>query len=161
MMIVIIILLVVLLGAIGAMGWFLLNNKGGANPDDPNATPPPITAVPGATLTMDELTPIDLGDTRTNLLTGTDNIPHTALVSFVVNINNSDKKNSAAFIATFNSHLQTANSVALAVVSSKTFEEMQRPDAQTIVANEVLAKLQEKFNSSLIVSVEVYNKYVQ
>jgi len=96
MMIVIIILLVVLLGAIGVMGWFLLNNKGGANPDDPNATPPPITAIPGATLTMDQLTPVDLEDIRTNLLTGTDNVAHTVMLSLTVNINNSDKKNSAA-----------------------------------------------------------------
>jgi len=51
--------------------------------------------------------------------------------------------------------------VALDVVRSKTFLEMQRPDATTIVASDVLSKLQAEFNTNLIVSVSVTSIFSQ
>ena len=102
----------------------------------------------------EEIYDIELGSPiRTNLAKSIDGNPHVISIELSVGINNTVKKESTAFIELITVKEQVVRNVALTVIRKKTMQELERPDGLEILEKDILTKLQEQFNSNLIVRV--------
>lgn len=145
MMISIIVLLVILLITIG-VGFFLTfkNLNNGAAPQE--EVKEVVKQEDIQLVTYDE-------SIYTNLRTGDDNKDHVIRVGFSLGIDISDKKESEAFITSLSDKTPIIKDVIIGVLRNKTYEELQRSDAQAVLREEILEKLQQEFDSNLIVTV--------
>lgn len=152
MMIAIIILLVVLLVTIG-VGFFITfkNLDKSSAPKDEKPTAVDQNNI--SLVTADEII--------TNLRVGADEKTHTIKVKISLGIDTSDKKNSEEFITMLGEKDLVVSDVILGVLRNKTYEELNKGDAQEILRDEILGKLQQQFNTNLIVTVYVSDLFLQ
>lgn len=150
MMIAIIVLLVILLATIGGVSYVMITTlKSG----DAAATgTKPITSGkvlnPADIYTYQLASPIAI-----NLAVGSDGVQHSASVEIGLGIDNTDKKNSPAFITLIQTQEVVVRDVVISVLRSKTIEEMNQPDSQEVIRQEILEKLCVEFNTDLIYDV--------
>ena len=152
MMIIILVLLVVLLGTVVTVSMYVLNlvksqaemtDAGGARKDTPTKN-----------LSMEEIITVSLGDPiTTNLSKGSDGLAHYAKIGVLVAYDNTVKKESDAFGEVFNQQLDYARAIALACIYSVTFDDIATTDGKAELANTIKEKLQNAFDSNLIVDV--------
>ena len=148
MIIVIIVLLVVLMAAAG-LGVYFFVSSSDAQQDMEIGLP-----ATHLHLSEEEIFDIDLnGPIRTNLAKSIDGSPHFITIELSVGINNTAAKESNAIIDLITEKEQVVRNVALTVIRKKTIQELERPDGLEILENDILAKLQEQFNSNLIIRV--------
>lgn len=150
-MILIIVLLVALLILFG-VGFFLLYTtmqKGNKVEEVP--------VVVEEKLDRNDIIIFPIGDEAivTNLLEGPDGKKHVIKIKVNLGINASkkNKKEADALIATLTAQTVFLQDTVLGICRNKTFEELKRNDAQALLANEILLKLSDAFNTKLIAEV--------
>lgn len=148
MIIIIIVLLVVLMGAAGVGVFFFVRSS--------DAQQEMGIDVPATILHLNEQDIYDIelnSPIRTNLAKSIDGSSHVISIDMSVGINNTVNKESNSIIDLVTDKEQIVRNVALTVIRKKTIQELERPDGLEILQNDILAKLQEQFNSNLIVRV--------
>lgn len=150
-MILIIVLLVALLILFG-VGFFLLYTtmqKGNKVEEAP--------IVVEEKLDRNDIIIFPIGDEAivTNLLEGPDGKKHVIKikVNLGVNASKKNKKDADALIATLTAQTVFLQDTVLGICRNKTFEELKRNDAQALLANEILLKLSDAFDTKLIAEV--------
>ena len=148
MIIVIIVLLAVLLASAAVGVFFFITN---AEAQQAVGVDSPSTVLH---LGEEEIYDIELrSPIRTNLAKSIDGNPHVISIELSIGINNTVKKESIAIINLVTEKEQVVRNVALTVIRKKTIQELERPDGLEILEKDILNKLQEQFNSNLIVRV--------
>jgi len=148
MIIVIIVLLVVLMASAGVGVFFFITNAETRQEMDVAAPPSVLHLGEGEIYDIELAKPI-----RTNLAKSIDGNPHVISIELSVGINNTVKKESTDFIDLITEKEQVVRNVAINVIRKKTIQELERPDGLEILEKDILNKLQEQFNSNLIVRV--------
>ncbi len=149
MMIIIIALLVVLLGSIiGVFFMFRSYVNVTGTPDTENLTE--LNEVK-----YKDLTVVTIPSISTNLATGSDNVPHTAKIELAYTVVTTEDE-SAELITLLAEKEKVIQSIVLETIKSKTYEEVMRTDAQKVLEDEILKKLQDTFETNLIYSVVIY-----
>lgn len=104
------------------------------------------------------LTPADLEfislhqPINTNLLTGIDGRERVVSFNLTIAINKNED-DSEEFITLLERSQPVVRDIALNVVREKTFEELRARDSTSLLSSEILMKLQEEYQSNLIVNV--------
>lgn len=150
-MLLIIILLVVLLILFG-VGFFLIYTtikKGNEVQEVPVATEQTVERKDI------QIFPIGENPIITNLLDGPDGKKHVIKVKVNLGINASKKtkKEAEELIATLTAQTVFLEDTILGICRNKTYEELNRNDAQALLANEIHLKLSEAYGTNLIVEV--------
>ena len=150
-MILIIVLLVALLILFG-VGFFLLYTtmqKGNKVEEVP--------IVVEEKLDRNDIIIFPIGDEAivTNLLEGPDGKKHVIKikVNLGVNASKKNKKEADALITTLTAQTVFLQDTVLGICRNKTFEELKRNDAQALLANEILLKLSDAFDTKLMAEV--------
>lgn len=150
MMIAIIVLLVILLATICGVSYVMITTL--KSNDATTAGSKPITS--GKVLDPAEIYTYQLASPiAINLAVGSDGVQHSASVEIGIGIDNTDKKNSANFITLIQTQEVVVRDVVISVLRSKTIDEMNQPDSQEVIRQEILEKLCVEFNSDLIYDV--------
>ncbi len=150
MMIVIIVLLSVLIISIFGVSFYALsiiksNGNGNEATVDINS---------GKVLTPAEITTYELAEPiAVNLAAGADGRQHSMSVEVGIGIDNTNKKESPAFLTLIQSQEVVVRDVIISVLRTKTVEEMQQLDSQEAIKQEILDKLRAEFGTDLIYSV--------
>ncbi len=157
--IVIIVLLVLLIGLIGFISFKLFSaisaNEGeGAN--DPAVTQQSSKVAISDIQTVSLAEPIS-----TNLKIGPSGIEYGIRVSVSMGINNTDPKAAEPLIALLTSKEVIVRDICISVITNMTYEELKAGDAQAILSNAILVRLQEEFETNLICEVYVSDIYIQ
>lgn len=146
MMIAIIVLLVILLVTIG-VGFFLtFKHLGNNSVETVEENKEPVKQENIELISYDD-------SIYTNLRTGDDNKDHVIRLGFSLGVDVTDKKESDAFKTALADKTPVVKDVIIGVLRNKTFEELQKSDAQAILREEILEKLQQEFDTNLIVTV--------
>lgn len=153
MMIAIMVLLVVLLVTIG-VGFFITLknlNAGAASSEEEERV-----------VVQEDIKLLKLEDSiYTNLRKGIDGKDHIIKVSLSLGIDNTKEKQATEFIETLIEKEVIVMDVAIGVLRNKTYEELQKSDTQEVLREEILSKLQQEFNSNLIVNVYMSDLFLQ
>jgi flagellar basal body-associated protein FliL len=160
MMIIIIALLVLLLGTVVGVSLYALKlfNEN----SDPEARAAANQPQVVKNLTREQITSVSLGDPiTTNLQKGDDGKSHFAILSVEVGYDNTVKNESDAFGLVLAENIKYARSVALSCIYGRKYEELQDMDGLNELAAEILQKLQEGFNSQMIVEVTISDQAFQ
>lgn len=151
MMIIIIVLLVVLIGAVVGLTFFSIQNMNKNPAQDPERT----VVEQVVRLTQNEIEDIDFSSAiTTNLQKGSDGLDHQIRILLSIGVNKKEKT-SAEMITFLSGKEKIMRAMALEIIRLKTLQEMERPDGEEILKSEILVKLQEEFNTNLIVSVNI------
>ncbi len=153
MMILIIVLLVILLITIG-VGFFLTFknlNKGQTVEEEVKE---PVKQEDIQLVTYDD-------SLYTNLRKGDDGKEHVIRVGFSLGIDISNKKESEAFMLVLSEKTPIVKDVIIGVLRNKTYEELQKSDAQAVLREEILEKLQQEFESNLIVTIYLSDLFLE
>ncbi len=157
MSIIIIVLLVILIAIVGVISFkafsMLNQEEGGADTEVvQQESYVPIANIETVALTS----PIS-----TNLKTGPSGIEYSIRVSIAIGVDNTDPKASAELLATLSAKEPIVRDICLSVITNMTYEELKAGDAQAILSNAILQRLQEEFETTLIYEVYVSDIYYQ
>jgi flagellar basal body-associated protein FliL len=154
MMIIIIVLLVVILGTVGAVAFYvmnMMNSQTAAIEEGTNG----VTV--SKKLDIQDLQSVSVGgEIITNLTKGADNLQHTAKIGVNFRYDKTVEKESEAFttLLTEPGILEYARSVALGCINDCTYEDLYvNDDGAAFLADLIKTRLQEEFNTTLIVDV--------
>lgn len=151
-MILIIALLVILLILFGAGFWLLYSTINKANDTESNNTY--IEEI-----SEEDITIFSVGESSviTNLLEGPDKKKHVIKIKVSLGINNSKKKakDATELITLLETKQPFLKDTIINICRNKTFEELNRNDAQAIIKDEMLLRLKEAFKTDLIVKVYI------
>ena len=160
MLFIIIGLLVALIGTVVGVTIFLFGMLGNENPDEFHVTPPPVLESPLRVMDLEE---VPLGEVMTtNLAAGPDGRAGGVRVAVVANVNGTiDADELYTFIAAFNARMGTARGVVIEVFSGLTFDDVRTTEGMNAAQEEIRIRLQETFDTSLIVDVNFSEWTVQ
>ena len=149
MMIVIIVLLVILIGFVIGIGVVMLRLQSAAA-----AQPHIAMGVPGS-VSPEDITTVPLSaPIATNLRRGADNLDRLIRLSLSIGIHNT-QPDYGEFINMLRGREDIIRDISLSVIQGRTAEELQRPDGRDGLAQELLERFQNEFQSNLIVRVFV------
>jgi flagellar basal body-associated protein FliL len=151
MMIIIIALLVLLLGTVVGVAVYVVSivNSPSIGAD---------AVVPDReSITRDEVTSVPLGSEPivTNIPSTTGTRSRFIRVNGWVGYDNTQAKLSDEFGELLNDNIHFARSIMLACVKASTYEELNTPDGLMNLESKILTRLQQEFESSLIVEVRI------
>jgi len=152
MMIIIIVLLVLLIGTVVGVAFFLINMGGNGE----EVVVEDLRPVPSAQVSLPELEPLVLGDEMilTHLEHSADGRPGTVRTSIVIGIDVSDEDGEGeAFIAMITPRIEQARSIAIGVLNGLTYDQVRTPEGRDAAGEMIMRRLQESFETNLIVSV--------
>jgi flagellar basal body-associated protein FliL len=152
MMIIIMALLVLLLGTVGGVSFYVMNMiRNQPSLADAGSAAQQVAR----NLSIDEMETISLGDTMlTNLARSEGSRQnHYLRASGFIAYDATDRKEAEALAARINENIQFARSIALACIWGSTYEELSETDGPAILADRIRIRLQEEFESNLIVRV--------
>lgn len=152
MMISIIVLLVVLLITIAGGAFLVVSKLNSAETAEKEPEPVKQENI--------QLVQFDTDSIYTNLRVGDDNKNHVIRVGFSLGIDVSDKKEGEAFVTTITDKTPIVKDVIIGVLRNKTSEELEKSDAQAVLREEILEKLQQEFDSNLIVNVYLSDLFI-
>ncbi len=115
-------------------------------------------------LSMEDIKNFSIGDPIvTNLLKGQDKKDHVVKIDVSLGINTSKdtSKESKELIATLEEQKPVIKDIIIGVCRSKTYEELNVTDARVVFKDEILLKLQETFDTNLIVDVYIGEIFLQ
>lgn len=115
-------------------------------------------------LSMEDIKNFSIGDPIvTNLLKGQDKKDHVVKIDVSLGINTSKdtSKESEELIATLEEQKPVIKDIIIGVCRSKTYEELNVTDARVVFKDEILLKLQETFDTNLIVDVYIGEIFLQ
>jgi flagellar basal body-associated protein FliL len=158
MMIIIIALLVLLLGTVVGVSVYVMNMIRSQTSLVESADNPIAQR-----WSLEDTTSIQLGDTPivTNLARSESGGNHFIRVSAWVGFLNTEKKASDTLAATLEDNIHIARSIALACIKGSTYEELSDPEGKVNLENKILLRLQEEFESNLIVFVSMDDYLLQ
>ncbi|MFV0502718.1 MAG: flagellar basal body-associated protein FliL [Lachnospirales bacterium] len=157
MMIIIIVLLVVLLVTIVGVSLVGLKYLTAAKDEETTKVSEEVKE-----LTPSEITTIDIENPiSVNLRQGEDGEDHAVRVEVSIGIDNTQEEKSTEFLTMLESKTVIIKDVIISVLSSKTYEDMTRADANDIIKDEILQALRKEFNSDLIAKVYIGNMFTQ
>lgn len=160
MMVVIIVLLVALLGTVVGVTFYAFNMVQSME----------RAAAQGAlgwerevrTLRPDEIGRVTVGDAIiTNLATEGGGSGGTARIQVVIGFDNTQSRESQDTYAMINEHISHIRNVALASIQGRSYNEMTSRDAMRDLGDELLERLQNDFQSNMIVEVSFSEWIVQ
>ena len=150
LMFIIIGLLVVLLGAMAFVSVFLLRTVG-KNPSETAHDETPLTK-----LTIDQIEKVPLSSPiSTNLLSGSDGVERYVRINLSIGINNTDKKESPKMLDSLENNEMVVRDIVLNVLRNQKYEDLSLPDGQDLIKESIKTRLQEEFNTNLIVQVYI------
>lgn len=148
-MIIIVLLLVVLIGGVATLGYVVMKK-----PADDKETLDVNNA--------DELKPKDINTIKfkdsitTNLeRTETGKTNHMIQLNFSVGVDNTKKKDSKEISTLITEKEDIIKHNVISLISKRTYDDMMKSDAKEQFISELLQKLQEEFNTNLIVSIYI------
>jgi flagellar basal body-associated protein FliL len=153
MMIVIIALLVLLLATVVGVSFYIMGLVNSQEALDPNAPPQAARA-----LSLEEQQVVSLGEPIvTNLARDPNAGPRDRgrmiRISVLFSYDITDSKLAAELAAKIDANLHIARSIALACIISSTYEDLSDAEGMANLADKIKIRLQEEFETSLIVSV--------
>ena len=155
-MIVIIALLLILLSAIVFLTVYTLSSMNKQNQE--LETPDPQTII----LTPEQIEPMSLSDTiNTNLLVEDDGKDHVIRLSVSLGVNFSDKKAGQAYLDMLTTKEPIIRDIIIGVVRKKTYSNLRKESGQEELKSELLERLQNEFQSTMIYSVVISDIYMQ
>lgn len=116
------------------------------------------------TVPIGDITVFTLGETIiTNLLKGPDQKEHVIKISVNLGINASKdtSKEATKLISTLELQKTVIKDTVIDICRNKTYEEMEMTNAEAVVKDEILASLQETFETNLIVDVYIDDFFIQ
>lgn len=148
-MIIIVLLLVVLIGGVATLGYVVMKKPGG-DKETANVS------------NADELNPKDINTIKfkdpitTNLeRTETGKNSHMVQLNFSIGVDNTKKKDSKEISTLITEKEDIIKHNVISLISKRTYDDMMKSDAKEQFVSELLQKLQEEFNSNLIVSIYI------
>lgn len=154
MMMLIIGLLVVLIGVIIAVAIFIITTVNSDNIVEVSYVQPNI-------LTPADLTLIPLSQPiNTNLITGVEGRERVASLNFSVAINHNES-DSEELITVIKRSEPIIRDIALNVLRDRTAAEINSREGPHLISSEILMRLQDEFQSNLIVNVYIVDVFVQ
>ena len=153
MMIIIIALLVLLLGTVVGVTFYLINLVGDDSPEDFHYV---IEAPPPPNLSLLDLIEVPLGDRITvNLAIGASGTSDLVSAEVVLGIDNTgDEGEAQEFADEVNERMRLARGIVIDVFNGLTYDEIRTPEGRAMAQEEVKLRLQQSFNSNLIIVVE-------
>lgn len=113
-------------------------------------------------LKQEDIQVVQVSDSMyTNLRKGEDGEEHVIKIKVSVGIDVTDSKEGTKLIEMLAAKEVVTKDVIVGILLDKTFEDMKKTDAREILKNEILTKLQETFNSNLIVQIYIDEMFVQ
>ena len=160
MLFVIIGLLVILIGTVVGVTIFLMGMMRNDNFENLHEPQPPLLEVSLGVMDLEE---VPLGETIiTNLLAGPDGRAGGVRVGVVASINSTiDENELEAFVTAFNARMGAARNVVVDVFNGLTFDEVRTPEWRRAAQEEIRIRLQETFETTLIVQVQFSEWTVQ
>ncbi|MDR3240158.1 MAG: flagellar basal body-associated FliL family protein [Clostridiales bacterium] len=150
MMITIIALLVILLGAIVSVSLYAFRIVGGQREEAPLAADSAIR------LSVDQIEKVPLvSPISTNLLADRDGAAHYVKLNLAVGVNATDKKESPKMVESLASNEIVTRDIILAILRNRTYSELNQPDGQELLKDDIKTKLQEEYGSNLIVQIYI------
>lgn len=149
MMMVIIVLLVILIGFVIGIGVVMLRLQSAA------ASQPQFVPGVHGSVSPEEITTVSLSaPIQTNLRRGADNLERFIRLSLSIGIHNG-QPGYDEFISMLRAREDILRDISLGVIQGRTAEELQRPDGRDGLAQELLERFQNEFQTNLIVRVFV------
>ena len=153
MMILIIGLLVALIGVVIGVAFFIISSL---NSDDTGVEVAPIHS---NVLTPADITLIPIGaPIVTNLIPGVDGRERMVSLSFSVAVNHREEDSddgAAELIALLDRTEAVVRSIGLDVVRERTFEELRSREAAALLSAQILTRIQDEFQTNLIVNIVI------
>ncbi len=115
-------------------------------------------------LPIEDITNFPIGEPIvTNLLKGPDKKSHLIKVNVSLGINTSKdvSKEANKFIPTLEVQKSVIKDIIVGICLSKTYEELDATDGRSVLKDEILLKLQETFETDLIVDVYIDEYFIQ
>jgi flagellar basal body-associated protein FliL len=152
MLMIIILLLVVTMGTIGGVSWYALNRLN----QPPEDFVPEVPQVPE--LRLDELSVFTIGNITRNLRNPnpTTTRGHVMVINVSLQIDSS-RDTDDALLELLETHIDLVRDIINSIVGNYTFEELNQPMAEDILREEILVRVSEEFQTSLIVRVNFAN----
>ncbi|MCL2699108.1 MAG: flagellar basal body-associated FliL family protein, partial [Defluviitaleaceae bacterium] len=82
-------------------------------------------------------------------------------IELSIGINNTVRRESDTMIALITDKERIVRNVALGVIRRKTIQELERPDGLELLERDILSRLQDQFNTNLIVRVIGSDMFLQ
>ena len=150
LMIIIISLLVVLLGAVAFVSVYVLKIS------DRYANEPPRTYDTGTRLTVNQIEKVPLSSPiSTNLYSKNDGVERYVKINLSIGINNTDKKESPKMLESLVKNEMVTRDIVLSILRNQTYEELTQPEGQELLKDHIKARLQEEYDTNLIVQVYI------
>jgi flagellar basal body-associated protein FliL len=154
---VVIVLLVVLMGGVATLGYLLYKERGikiGGNSEENSAEGISQTSSVGPA----SIETVKFKDPITTNLAISANSSKTRMIqfSFSVGVNKTSKKESASMVALLQEKEDIIKRAAIDLISRRTPEQIETPEAKNVFAKELLERLQKEFETKLIVDIYVY-----
>ena len=149
LMIIIIALLVTLLGAVGFASVFLLKisdryTEGTVKP-----------AETGIRLTVDQIEKVPLSSPISTNLYSVNGVEHYVKINLSIGINNTDKKASPGMLESLNRNEMVTRDIVLSILRNQTFDDLSLPEGQELLKDHIKTRLQEEYDTNLIVQVYI------
>ena len=147
LMIIIIVLLVLLLGAVAFISFYFINNF-------TNQTDKVYEA--GGKLRVDQIEKVNLSSPiSTNIFSHTNNTEHYVKINLSIGVNNTDKKESPKILESLTKNEMVTRDIVLSILRSQTLEELKLFEGQEQLKDSIKTRLQEEYNTNLIVQVYI------
>lgn len=150
--IILIIVLLIFLLILFSVGFFLLYKTIQKGNDGEN-----VTVVVEEKVDREDISIFPVGEEAiiTNLLKGPDGKKHVIKIKVNLGIDSSkkNKKEAAKLIEVLNAQTVVIEDTILGICRNKTYEELERNDAQAVLADEIHLQLSEVFKTNLIAEV--------
>ena len=150
LMIIIIALLVILLGTVAFALFYFLNLT------DQFTNETGKTFESGVRLTVDQIEPVTLSSPiSTNLLSTDDGVKRYVKINLSIGVNNTDKKESPKILESLRNNEMITRDIVLSILGGQTFEELSLIEGQELLKDNIKTRLQEEYNTNLIVQVYI------
>ena len=148
LMTIVIALLVILLGAVGFVAYNTLMISSAY-------TEPVRTIDSGARLTVDQIEKVPLSSPISTNLRRVDGVAQYVKIDLSIGVNNTDKRDSPRIVDSLNKNEMVTRDIVLSVLRSQTYQEISVPEGQELLKENIKRRLQEEYDTNLIVQVYI------
>jgi flagellar basal body-associated protein FliL len=150
MMISILALLVILLGTIIGVSLYVFKM---IHADNAHASAPTENE---ARLTLDQIQKVPLSaPISTNLMQDADGSNHYVKLDLAVGVNSTIKDESPEMVESLANNQMVTRDIILSILRHTTFDDLSKPEGQELLKSDIKTKLQEEYNSNLIVQIYI------
>jgi flagellar basal body-associated protein FliL len=149
-MMVIIALLVILLGAVGFVAYYAVTmSNATANSD-------PVKVIESGRLTVEQIETVSLTSPISTNLRKSDGVAAQYIkIDLSIGVNNTDKKESPRIVDSLAKNEMVTRDIVLSILRSQTYNELSVPEGQELLKDNIKRRLQEEYDTNLIVQVYI------